>query len=184
MQKPQGEKWGRVREGAKKFGGWMVLTACLAGCGAAQDYRSTITLSDGRGVPVIVLDRNRSDASIVDMRNYISALNQILERLVRKTVDLSRLYGEPPFEGALGAVQVARTAQEVAVEFLGKCNSALTSEEVSPGEMESLTTRYAFAHGLLRDAIVKFRDRFGTAVNVGGIPASLGYPQIDLFSDF
>ncbi|HNT60730.1 MAG TPA: hypothetical protein PKJ97_02005 [Candidatus Bilamarchaeaceae archaeon] len=180
MRKPENEGWAR----AKRFGRWMALTACLAGCGAAQGHRGTITLGGGRGVPVIILDRNQSDVSIVNMRNYISALNRILERLVCRTVDMTRINGEPPFEGALGLVQVARTSQEVAGEFVEKCNSALTSDEVSPEGIESIMDRYAFAHGLLRDAILKFRDRFDPVANVGGIPASLGYPQIDLFGDF
>lgn len=161
-----------------------LMVAAALGCGAAQSPRSTITLSDGRSVPVIILDRNQSDVAIANMKNYIFALNKILESMVDRTVDMSRLYGRPPFEGALGAIQIARTSGEVAEEFVGRCNAALTSEEVSPEEMESLTNRYAFAHGLLVDAILKFRDGLSGSASVQGIPSSLGYPQIDLFGDF
>lgn len=158
----------------------------LAGsaCGGAQNSRSTITLSDGRSVPVIILDRDQSDTTISRMRNYISALSRILESMVDRTVDLSRFYEEPPFEGALGQVQVARTAREVAEEFVERCNAALTSgDETSPEEMQSLTDRYAFAHGLLVDALLKFRDGLSVKSNVRDLPASLGYPQIDLYGD-
>lgn len=160
-----------------------LMVAASLGCGTAQNHRGTITLSDGRGVPIIILDRNRSDSSIVEMRNYVFALNRILKKMVDRTVDFSRLNERPPFEGALEAVQTARTSQEVADEFAGRCNAALTSEEVPPEEMEFLSNRYFFAHGLLVDAILKFRDRLDGISNVRGIPASLGYPQIDLFGE-
>jgi len=162
-----------------------LMVAASLGCGAAQNPRSTIALSDGRSVPVIILDRNQSDVSISNMKNYIFALNKILEKMVDRTAGMSRLNDEPPFEGALGAVQIARTAREVAEEFVGRCNAALISEEVLAEEMEFLTNRYAFAHGLLVDAILKFRDGLqGAGFGVRSMPASLGYPQIDLFGEF
>ncbi|MEW5996408.1 MAG: hypothetical protein AB1657_02315 [Candidatus Micrarchaeota archaeon] len=160
-----------------------LLALGAIGCGGAMDSRATVVAQGGVSVPLIILDRNQTDSSIANMRNYIYALSQILEKMVGHSVDVSRLYDRQAFEGALGAIQIARTAQEVAEEFVGRCNSALTSEEVSPEEMEFLTSRYALAHGLLVDSILKFRDGLGNG-SVRGIPASLGYPQIDLFSDF
>lgn len=185
LEQPMQKRWNGRLERAKKFGRWMMLTASLAGCGAAHSHQKTIMMGDSGAVTVIILDRNQSDTSIVEMKNYISALNKILERLVHSTIDMSSLNDEELlFEGMLEMVQIGRTAQEVAREFVEKCNSALISEEVSSEEMESIINQYAFAHGLLRDAIVNFQDKMSELTNVGEIPASLGYPQIDIFSDF
>lgn len=162
-----------------------VLVAAAIGCGTAQSHRGTVIRSDGRGTTLIMLDRNRSDTSIIEMRNYIFALNMILGKLVGRAVELSRLYSEPPFERAISAIQVSRTAKEVAEDFVGRCNAALTSEEVRPEEMESLRNRYSLAHGLLVDSILQFRDGLNhSASDIHSIPASLGYPEIDIFSDF
>lgn len=171
-----------VRHGPGRWAAGLMVAAVL-GCGPAQNHRSTITIAEGRSVPVIILDRSQSDISIANMRNYISALSEILEKMVSHTVDAARLCGRQPFEGALNAIQAARTAQEVAEEFVERCNSALISEEVSPEEMEFITSRYAFAHGLLADAIIKFRDGLGNGSS-RNMPASLGYPQIDLYGEF
>ena len=156
-----------------------LLVASALGCGAAEGNRGTITLSGGRSVPVIILGRNQSDISTVGMRNYIFALDKIVENMAERTIRMARIYGEPPFEGALNALQAARISREVAEEFVGRCNAALTSREVSQEEIEYLANRYAFARGLLVDAILKFREGLG-AESVQNIPSSLGYPQIDL----
>lgn len=141
----------------------LAIETIVSGCASSQQ---TIRLPGGRELtlPNRHLD---SDYSIEDMRDIVSALNEILGRIVETARNMGQ-YHELNFNQS-SASGMARTAEELAEDFMHQSSTA-------DATAQRLANRFEFVYSQLVYLIRYYRDHLAEeGISTQNIPALLGY---------
>lgn len=120
----------------------LALPSCVRGNEAA-----VVSANNGREIPLFLGSKSLSHDPLENMRSDILNLKGLLERLV-STGGRAAPYRDYDFSGCSST---SRVSLEVAEDFLSETNA----------DMDFLTRRWEFAHGLLIDSIKRCRDALG-----------------------
>lgn len=145
----------------------------LLGCAVRQP---TLRLQDGRK---LVLPDGRGGCSYgaQDMRDMVSALNEMLVRVV-DTATYAGRGRELPFN-QLSLLGMARTATDLAEDFIRQTDRAIERGLVEE-EMAHVRARFEFVYAQLVLIMGLYRDGLREAgISIERIPSLLGY-EMDL----
>ena len=139
------------------------------GCAVRQP---TLRLQDGREL-ILPDGRGGYSYSVQDMRDMVSALNEMLVR-IEDTAAYAGQGGELHFNQR-SLLGMARTATDLVEDFIRQTDCAI-EHGLPEEEMAHVRERFAFVYDQLVLVIGLYRDGLREAgISVEGIPSRLGY---------
>jgi hypothetical protein len=135
----------------------LALPSCVRGNGGP----SVVSANNGREIPLFLGSNSPSQDSLENMRNDVSNLRGLLQRMV-EFAERAASYGGLDFSGCRS---VSRVALELADDFLSESRT----------DMDYLTRRWEFVHSQLLDSIRRCRNVLsGTGIGMRSLGQEFG----------